>query len=125
MTTTPTTFTPTDELPVLATINSEQDRGRSIHLAGFNTTGRRALIIDHDNSTVSIANVNHTNSLGQWECSTAHLDAHRDLYSDRFPIGIDERDAWLSYVAACEAENLEHHDPHMWRIHGRPTSLIG
>lgn len=122
---TATTFTPTDDLPVFAALNREWNRGRSIYLAGFDTTGNRALIIDHDNSTVSIANVHHANSLGRWECSTSHFDTYRDLYASRFPIGLAERDAWLGYVAACEAENLDHYDPHMWRVHERPTGPIG
>lgn len=34
-------------------------------------------------------------------------------------------DAYDAYVSACEAENLESHDRHMWEMHGQPTGPLG
>jgi hypothetical protein len=30
-----------------------------------------------------------------------------------------------AYVDECEAENLEHHDRHMWGVHNEPKGPLG
>jgi hypothetical protein len=34
-------------------------------------------------------------------------------------------DKYQAYVAACEAENLEHHDVHMWVMLAEPEGPLG
>lgn len=37
----------------------------------------------------------------------------------------DADDAYVAYIAACEAENLDHHSRQMWDVHGQPSGPLG
>lgn len=50
----------------------------------------------------------------------------RVVWEEGEPWAVEADDnAYLEYVEACEAENLEAHDVDMWRVHGRPTGPLG
>lgn len=71
--------------PIGRTVEALQDAGREVWVSGWTDDGARCLIIDADNNTVSVAHRDSANSLGRWECSKRHHDAHRTLYAERFP----------------------------------------
>ena len=73
------------ETPIGETVTGQQDAGREVYIRGFSADGRRALVVDSDRDTVSVAPVEAAGSLGRWECSTAHLAAYGALYAERFP----------------------------------------
>ena len=55
-----------------------------------------------------------------WELMDTY-DEPLDLDGDH-PNGEDFD--YAEYVLACERENLEHHDQHMWRVHGKPKGPV-
>ncbi len=70
--------------PIVDTVESLQDEGRNVWIAGFGA--HHALIIDADNDQVTVAHVETCNGLGRWECSKQHYDAFQSLYNARFPL---------------------------------------
>lgn len=71
------------ETPIGQTVGRAQDMHKDIYIAGFNSEGTRALVVDVDTDGMYVASVDATNgSLGRWECSrTSPLP---DIYV-RFP----------------------------------------
>jgi hypothetical protein len=78
------TYDDLSETPIALAVARLQNAGRDIYIAGFSP--RHALVVDNDNSQVSVAPHDQCNGLGRWECSTNHLAAYPDLYLDRFRI---------------------------------------
>lgn len=72
------------DTPIGRTVAALQDAGRNVWIAGFGA--HRALIVDADNDTVSVAHVQTCNGLGRWECSKTHYDAHAGIFHGRFPL---------------------------------------
>ncbi len=73
------------ETSIADRVEALQNVGRDIYIWGFTSDERYALVVDRDNDIVSVAHVNTVNSLGRWECNTAHLSDCTDIYWPRFP----------------------------------------
>lgn len=71
--------------PIEGEIETLQDAGRNVYVAGWTDNLRYCLIVDNDNGQCSIATRYTCNGLGRWECSVNHRHDYAELYAERFP----------------------------------------
>lgn len=71
--------------PIARTVSRYQIADLNIYIAGFDRDERYALVVNGEDNTVTIADVNCANGLGVFECSKEYWTNHGEIIAQRFP----------------------------------------